>query len=107
MRDYDHFIAALSDVTTDVARISVEGEGGSAQVIVQAPNGRKLPFDGTLDDVYTAVENTDAEGLYPGEDASSIDTKLKLFSVHIYEALETAPDNATLLRLRSFGVKAV
>jgi hypothetical protein len=107
MRDYDHFIAALSDVTTDIARIFVEGEGGSAQVIVQAMNGRQLPLDGTLDDVYTAVENTDADGLYSGKDVSSIDTKLKLFSVHIYEALETASGSAKRLSLRPSGVKAV
>ncbi len=107
MHDYDHFLAELVAVTADIARISVEGQGGSARVIVHAMDGRQLPFEGTLADLYRAVENTDAEGLYPDEDASSVDTKLKLFSVHVLEALDTAPAGATRLTFRHFGVVAV
>ena len=106
MPDYDHFLAMLSAVCSHLGRMSAEGSGGTATVTVQAVDGREMVFAGNLSEVYEAVEKTDASGLWPGEDDTSIEVKLRLFSVHLHEAIETAPYDARSLSLRSYGVVA-
>jgi hypothetical protein len=54
-----------------------------------------------LAEILEAVQRTDSSGLF-----DSLDGPLRLFSVHIMEALELAPDGATRLELREYGVVA-
>lgn len=107
MPNYDDFAAQLSVVTEGLGEIMLHGEGESATVVMRVAGSRTLMFEGTLRDLYRAVEATDATGLYSDEEASSLTGRLKLFSVHLEEALETAPRGARYLEYRSFGLVAV
>lgn len=101
-----HFLDQLSSSMSHLGQISAEGLGWSACVSLSTTSGRQLRFEGNLGDLHRAVERTDAKGLWPGEDSSSLDVKLRLFSVHLDEALETAPEGARRLRFLSCGVVA-
>lgn len=90
-----------------LGQISAEGLGWSACVSLSTTSGRQFRFEGNLGDLHRAVERTDAEGLWPGEEASSLEVKLRLFSVHLQEAIATAPEGARRLRFQSYGVVAV
>ena len=101
------FLNQLSSAMAPLGEISVEGAGWSARVVLSTTSGRHLRFEGNLGDLHRAVQKTNADGLWPGEDASSLDVKLRLFSVHLYEAIATAPEGARRLRFQSYGVVAV
>lgn len=105
--DFDPFLEELSAVTAHLGQISAEGLGWSACVSLSTTSGRQFRFEGNLGDLHRAVERTDAKGLWSGEDSSSLEVKLRLFSVHLQEAVETAPEGARGLRFLSFGVVAV
>ena len=106
MPDYDRFLAALCAAAAHLGTIAAEGGGGSARVRLRTCKGREFVFDEDLAGTYRAVEGISAEGLFSGEEIPPGAAKLRLFSVHLYEALETAPPGAHRLALHSYGVVA-
>ena len=106
MLDHGQFLNKLNAVCSHLGQITAEGTGSASTVTLDTNDGRTFAFEGHLGDIYHAVDKTDASGLWPGEDATSIEVKLRLFSVHLYEAIETAPKGARTLELHSYGVVA-
>ncbi|WAP50778.1 hypothetical protein OL239_12260 [Arthrobacter sp. ATA002] len=106
MPDCARFLTQLSAAAAHLGVIESEGGGGAARVSLRSNDGRLFSFDEDAAGIHRAVERIDAGGLWPGEDASSAAIKLRLFSVHLDEALETAPGDAHRLSLRSYGVVA-
>lgn len=106
MRDYDYFVRALTAVLSPVGAIEVDGSNGQAKVAFVTPLGRRLTFLASLDELYAAVEQTDGEVLSQPDDPSPLEGKLRLFSVHVEEAIDIANDTAQNLELRRYGVIA-
>lgn len=101
MRDYEKFVADLRRMTTEDGELETDGFNAFSRVSIVARDGRRFVFDADLEHVRRTVERTDADGSFGGADGS-----LRLFSVHVMEALEMAPDGATRLELREYGVVA-
>ena len=100
------FLQQLSAAVASMGLISSDG-GGSA-VSLHAYDGRVFCFDTDLAGMRAAVERTDTSGLWPGtDDETPLTAKLRLFSVHLYEALETAPADAVHLSFRHYGIVAL
>ncbi|MBJ2122306.1 hypothetical protein I6N91_15085 [Arthrobacter sp. MSA 4-2] len=71
-----------------------------------APDGRRFVFAQTLAQTHAAVSRIDGEVLADPADSSPLEGQLRLFSVHVWEALATAPGDAGTLRITSSGVTA-
>ena len=103
----DRFLAQLSAAAAHLGVISCGGGGRTALVTLRTHDGRVFSFDEDLAGIRRAVELTDADGLWSDTaDAPSLAGRLRLFSVHLYEAVETAPAGAHRLSCHSYGVVA-
>ncbi|NYD77221.1 hypothetical protein [Arthrobacter cupressi] len=107
MKDYARFISQLKYVLSNDGRVDVEGADGQATVAFTTRDGRRFDFRASLDEIYRLVELNDSEILSRAEDSSPLEAQLRLFSVHVWEAVETAADDARFFEVRDFGVVAV
>jgi hypothetical protein len=106
-RDYGDFIAQLKYVLSPDGRVEVKGEDGRATVAFVTQAGRRFDFRENVDEIYTLVERSDSEILSSPEDRSPLGAQLRLFSVHVGEAVATAADDARFFEVRNYGVVAV
>ncbi|OUM39955.1 hypothetical protein [Arthrobacter sedimenti] len=107
MHDYRNFVSDLRSVLASAGTLRVIGEGGAASVSLRTDDDREYTFMGSLADIYTAVSRNDPEILSRASDKSVMEGQLRLFSVHVEEAIDTASTDAHLLELKSFGIVAV
>lgn len=107
--DIEAFEADLKDGLADVGAVSVEKDGTVA-IICRADSEddkpRSFTFADSLDQIRGGITIDDAawRSMWPGwilEKAS-----IAMFSVHVQEAINTAPDSAATLRLVKGGVIA-
>ncbi len=105
MPEYADFAARLRDVLVAYGELEVDGGAGSHPVLL-SPDGRRFVFAQTLAQMYRAISRIDGEVLSDPADPSPLEGQLRLFSVHVMEALDTAPSGAGTLRITSFGVRA-
>ncbi|MFB0834255.1 hypothetical protein ACX8Z9_14560 [Arthrobacter halodurans] len=101
MRDYEKFVSDLRRMTSEDGDLESDGLDALSRVSIVGRDGRRLVFDAGLAKILEAVQRIDSSGLF-----DSPDGPLRLFSVHLMEALEMAPDGATRLELREYGVVA-
>ncbi|WP_120522861.1 hypothetical protein [Arthrobacter celericrescens] len=106
MRDYEEFLSRLRYVLSLDGTIESSGMGGGAQVTFVGLEGRRFEFIQSLGQIYSAVGRLDSEVLADPQDISDMQAQLRLFSVHVKEAVETAPDGARFFEVRSSGVWA-
>lgn len=101
MRDYEKFVSDLRRITSEDGDLETDGLDALSRVSIVGRDGRRLVFDAGLAQILEAIQRIDSSGL-----SDSPDGPLRLFSVHLMEALKRAPDGATRLELREYGVVA-
>lgn len=95
MTDYRRFLTRLNEKSAEHGLFTTDEPIGTSAVWFLSANGRNLAVDGTLDDLVERVRNTDAQDLWP--DLSAEEASMNLFSVHVYEALESGTQSASRL----------
>ncbi|CAA9264808.1 MAG: hypothetical protein AVDCRST_MAG83-3199 [uncultured Arthrobacter sp.] len=105
MTEYADFASRLRDVLVGIATLEVDG-GADSRPALLSPDGRRFVFAQTLAQMHAAVSRIDGEVLSDPADSSPLEGQLRLFSVHIWEALETAAGDAGTLRITYYGVVA-
>jgi hypothetical protein len=88
--EYADFTSRLRDVLENLGTLEVEGGAGSRPALL-TPDGRRFVFAQTLAQMHAAVSRIDGEVLSDPADSSPLEGQLRLFSVHVWEAVETAP----------------
>lgn len=106
VRDYDLFVELLGNALSNDGFLEVPSTEGRANLTFVTGSGRRFTFRASLDEVFDAVEKLDGEILSDAEDCSPLLGQLRLFSVHVEEAVELASEDAVHLELRSSGVVA-
>ena len=106
MRDYAALYEQLKYRTSDDGLLEVSALDGNARVSYRwSSNGRRYEFQATFDQVIDAVERLNTSDLWPELDR--LQASMCLFSVHLYEALDTAPEGAKRLVIDKSGISAV
>lgn len=107
--DIEAFAADLKDGQADVGTLSIDNDGTVA-ILSRADSEDEKPrsftFADSLDQIRVRIVIDDAawRSMWPGwtlEKAS-----IAMFSIHVEEAIKTAPSSATRLRLVEGGVIA-
>ncbi|RJT95240.1 hypothetical protein D6T65_16745 [Arthrobacter frigidicola] len=105
MTEYADFASRLRDVLVGIGTLEVDS-GADSRPALLSPVGRRFVFAQTLAQMHAAVSRIDGEVLSDAADSSPLEGQLRLFSVHVMEALDTAAGDATTLRITSSGVVA-
>ncbi|MFC9352848.1 hypothetical protein [Arthrobacter sp. NPDC057013] len=103
--DLDTFATDLTAGLADVGSAQVSDEG-ALSITARNDGTRSFTFREPLDEIRRRITIDDAawHSMWPGwtlEKAS-----IAMFSVHVQEAIDTAPDSATTLTLVEGGVVA-
>lgn len=95
----------------DVGQIRVEGAAADATVFIEADGNTGSPrtfrFAESLGAVSDAITIDEATWRSTWPDLSLTAASIAMFSVHVREAIDTAPSGATVLRQVPSGVIAV
>jgi acyl transferase domain-containing protein len=103
--EYADFAVRLRDVLEGTGMLEVDG-GARSRPALLSPDGRRFVFAQTLAQMHAAVSRIDGEVLSSPADSSPLEGQLRLFSVHVWEALEAAAGDAGTLRITASGVAA-
>lgn len=105
------FAAELTTGLRDVGQVRFEGEGDDSIIFIKRSDSTEAPgeyrFAETLREISEAITIDEATWHSTWPDRSLTAASIAMLSVHIQEAIGTAPRGATILRLVSGGVVAV
>ena len=107
----DVFAAELATGLRDVGQVRFEIEGDDSIVFIKPADSTDAPdeyrFAETLREISEAITIDEATWHSTWPDRSLTAASIAMLSVHVQEAIGTAPRGATILRLVNGGVVAV
>lgn len=105
------FAAELTTGLRDVGQVRFEGEGDDSVVFIKPEDAAgaqgEYRFAETLREISDAITIDEATWHSTWPDRSLTAASIAMLSVHVQEAIFTAPRGATVLRLVTGGVVAV
>ncbi|MDQ1058643.1 hypothetical protein QFZ23_002544 [Arthrobacter globiformis] len=108
MQEPDNFAAELSAGMVDVGTIRCEWRGSDATLFIDAQDfsgaRREFRFAESLREIESAITIDEATWRSIWADRSLKAASIAMFSVHVQEAVATAPAGASVLRLVPGGV---
>jgi hypothetical protein len=111
MQEPDNFAAELSAGMVDVGTIRCEWRGSDATVFIDAQDfsgaRSEFRFAESLREIQPAITIDEATWRSTWPDRSLQAASSAMLSIHVQEAIATAPAGATVLHLVPYGVIAV
>jgi hypothetical protein len=110
MQEPDNFAAELSAGMVDAGTIRCDWRGSDATVFIDAEDFRgarsELRFAQWLREIQSAITIDEATWRSTWPYRSLTAASIGMFSIHVQEAIATAPAGARVLRLVPYGVIA-
>ncbi|MET0978127.1 MAG: hypothetical protein ABWX63_04860 [Paeniglutamicibacter terrestris] len=106
MDSFQHFYDRFSYRLSGLATVEVSPPDWNGTISLHVIESMKtFIFDRDCSEVFKGVEGVAEEGLWPEMDP--MEAKLSLFSVHVEEAIDLAPEGSFVLTWGPQGLEAV
>lgn len=106
MQDYSEFVRAMRAALTWCGTLRIDEEGPAGQVWLLTLDGLEFSFTAPLAGIFDAVSAIDSEIMADPDDDTSISGQLRLFAIHVQEAVDTSGGGERLLKFTEYGVDA-
>ncbi len=105
----EHLAALLSKMNDGELTATFDRALGQFEIVFTDDRGRSRPFTMPIDpdDLWNQIQlrESDRDALWP--EASVEEASLRLFNVHLIEAIMTAQEGHNILRKNQGGIRAV
>lgn len=80
-------------------------EGPAGRVWLLTPDGREFLFEASLAGILDGISVNDPEIMSHPDDETPFSGQLRLFAIHVQEAIDTSGDGGRLLEFTKYGVE--
>lgn len=106
MQNYPEFVSALRAALIWCGTIRVDEEGPTGQVWLFTPDGREFSFKAPLAGILDGISVNDPEIMAHPDDETPLSGQLRLFAIHVQEAIDTSGGGERLLEFTQYGIEA-
>jgi hypothetical protein len=105
MQNYPEFVRALRDALVWCGTLRVDEEVPAGRVWLDTADGREFSFKESLAGISDAVTAYDSDIMSDPDDGMPITGQLRLFAIHVREAIDTSDDGGHVLVFTGWGVE--
>ena len=105
MRNYPEFVRAMQAALVWCGTLRVDEEAPTGRAWLQAAEGRQFSFKESLAGIWDALTTYDSEIMSEPDDETALSGQLRLFAVHVREAVDTSLADGLVLVFTEWGVE--
>jgi hypothetical protein len=105
MHNHSEFISEMRAALVRVGTLRVSEEGPLGEVALLTGDGRNFTFEAPLAGIIEGVSVNDLEIMAHPDDETPLIGQLRLFAIHVEEAIDTWEGGVRLLEFTKYGVE--
>lgn len=106
MQNYPELVQAMRAALAWSGTLRISEEGPAGQVRLRTSDGREYAFDAPLAGILEGISANDPEIMAHPDDEIALSGQLRLFAIHVQEAIDTSGGGERLLQFTEYGVEA-
>jgi hypothetical protein len=105
MQNYPEFVRAMQAALVLCGTLRVDKEATTGRAWLQAADGREFSFKESLAGIWDALTAYDSEIMSEPDDETALSGQLRLFAIHVREAVDTSVADGLALAFTQWGVE--